>query len=312
MRHAELEDKVLAIIDAVRQKTLVEGSFVELKARWPDAKRAARHLAAHCNAAGGDPVLWLIGLNEEEDVVGASKEELAEWWPQVQTGFDREPPTLTLAVPVHSDDKTVVALLFDSSRAPFVVRNPQFNQPGGDRIQFEVPWREGNATRTARREDLLRILVPAAKVPELEVLNAYALLLGNEQGWLLHAEIEIYATVRSKAVFVGHRTSVTIDPDQLSPRTGSRFERRFVDLNSAAERRDVVLEHPGAFLFKVDGEIGAMGPGMYFPHQLTLSVDFGIVDLDTRPSLALTLSRQQALEQRVQYGDWKLVAPNRN
>jgi hypothetical protein len=43
--------------------------------------------------------------------------------------------------------------LFEVTRRPYVVRNPQ----AGAAVSLEVPWREGNATRSARRSELLTV-----------------------------------------------------------------------------------------------------------------------------------------------------------
>jgi hypothetical protein len=60
----------------------------------------------------------------------------------------------------------VVALLFDATEVPFVV---PFGSSGA---RHEVPWREGTATRSARRGDLIDILVPRLSSPAFEVLDA--------------------------------------------------------------------------------------------------------------------------------------------
>jgi hypothetical protein len=39
-------------------------------------------------------------------------------------------------------------------------------------IAWEVPWREGTSVRAARREDLIRLLVPRSQLPELEFRSA--------------------------------------------------------------------------------------------------------------------------------------------
>jgi hypothetical protein len=55
------------------------------------------------------------------------------------------------ALPLHlgvpRGDKTLVALWFETDRAPFVVKNPE-----GGAITREVTWREGTAIRSATRE----------------------------------------------------------------------------------------------------------------------------------------------------------------
>ena len=60
-----------------------------------------------------------------------------------------------------------MALLFETDRAPFVVRYPSDGQGS-----HEVPWRDGTGVRTARRSDLLSILVPIKQRAAFEVLEA--------------------------------------------------------------------------------------------------------------------------------------------
>jgi len=171
----ELEAWTLRIIDAIGRGDPVEDQRVELKAEWPQPDRAARRLAGHANAARGDKILWVIGVDEEQGVVGAPAEELANWFPEVATWFDGLTPSLTdLTIPTGG--KTVVALLFDTDRAPYVVRNPAHGTPGGGGVEREVPWREATQVRSARREDLVRLLVPTATLPEVEILQGNAIL----------------------------------------------------------------------------------------------------------------------------------------
>jgi hypothetical protein len=65
------------------------------------------------------------------------------------------------------DGHPVVALFFGTERAPFVVKNP-----GGGYPQFVVPWREGTLLRAAKRDELLRILSPLQRMPDIEVVGA--------------------------------------------------------------------------------------------------------------------------------------------
>jgi hypothetical protein len=123
LRVIEVEAWALRVIDRVQRGVPIEDSRVELKADWPeDSNKAARRIAGHCNASAGDRVLWLIGVSEVSGVVGANPNDMATWWPQVKSEFDGQVPyirdvSLTLSTAV------VVALLFETDRAPFVVRN---------------------------------------------------------------------------------------------------------------------------------------------------------------------------------------------
>jgi hypothetical protein len=163
MRPSQIEAWVLRVIDALAKGAPVEDFQVELKATWPDSKKAARQIAGHANAAHGEPILWLIGVDENAGVVGAYREELSKWWPQVESQFDGMAPRFTdLNVPVNA--ATVVALLLETDRAPFVVNNPAAN------MDREVPWREGTRVRSARRADLIRLLQPLEELPEVDLL----------------------------------------------------------------------------------------------------------------------------------------------
>jgi hypothetical protein len=162
MTHQEIENRVLEALERFSAGRKLEDARVEFKADWgSDPSKAARQLAGHANAARSDWVLWIIGVNERQSrIVGASDQELANWWPQIQSCFEDKPPVLTnLAVgDVH-------ALWFATPDSPYVYRD---KTKGG---VLEVPWREGNATRSARHADLVRLLYPRSQRPEVHVIG---------------------------------------------------------------------------------------------------------------------------------------------
>ncbi|MDX1388293.1 MAG: hypothetical protein R3344_03840 [Acidobacteriota bacterium] len=191
MEPLELEGRVLDIVKRVRAGRRLEDDRVELKAEWPaDVVKAARQLAAHANASGGEWVLWIIGLDESRGVVTVAEDDLAEWWPRVKAEFESIAPRLLehLVVPISGDQ--VVALLFDVTRRPYLVRNPE-----GGRIQFEVPWREGVSTRTAKREDLVGLLYGYVPPLDVEILAGEISFFPDRQrgiGTAAHVEIRVY------------------------------------------------------------------------------------------------------------------------
>ncbi len=218
----QLEARVLAIFDAVKSGTHVEDGLVELKSDWPDPEPAARRLAAHANSARGEDVVWILGLDESSGVRHLSSVDLATWWPQVRSCFDDVAPTLSDLV-VHTDDGPLQVLVFDTSLNPFVVKNAVYGKVGGGSIEREVPWREGTAVRSARRADLIRMLAPVTRLPEVEVLTASASVrarpaeagLGQAHDGLTAAEhliwdfrLEMYVTpaMGDLAVLPLHRT----------------------------------------------------------------------------------------------------------
>lgn len=87
----EVEFRVHRIVETVQTGGHVEDDLVELKAEWPDDHdEAARRIAGHANAARGEPILWIIGLDEKKGVVGADRQDFASWWGRVESRFDQE------------------------------------------------------------------------------------------------------------------------------------------------------------------------------------------------------------------------------
>jgi hypothetical protein len=170
MRPIEIETWALRILESVKNGGSVEDSLVELKARWPESKKAARQLAGHANAARGARILWLIGVDEKYGIDGANYSELSAWYTQLESEFDTLAPALQ-NVNVAFDGKSIAALCFDTQRAPYVVKNPAFNTPQGGAVELEVPWREGNRTRSATRSDLITVLAPIRLQPSFEPLE---------------------------------------------------------------------------------------------------------------------------------------------
>ncbi len=52
-------------------------------------------------------------------------------------------------------------------QAPYMVKNL-----AGGAVTWEVPWRDGTRTRTARRSELLRVLAPLQLLPEVDLMEA--------------------------------------------------------------------------------------------------------------------------------------------
>src|SRR5438128_776611 len=120
----QLESWTLNVLERVAVRDPVEDSRVELKREWPTPVEAARRIAGHANAARGEPILWLIGVDEKAGLVaGADPSNLANWFSAVTSQFDEIAPGLQeLAIPYRG--VTVVALLFETDRPPFLTKNP--------------------------------------------------------------------------------------------------------------------------------------------------------------------------------------------
>ncbi|SDW89712.1 hypothetical protein SAMN04487912_105280 [Arthrobacter sp. cf158] len=167
MRAIDLETRVLTAVEQIRKGQQVEHDFIECKRSWPQENKA-RQLAGSLNRAGGDPVIYIIGIDEDSgQIFDVSGTDVLDWWNQIGPQFDQTGPELIRHMPVviNSDGEQVVALAFASDRAPYVVKV-------GDSPKLEVPMREGTGTRSAKRDELLRLLIPAVSVPSTVMLKA--------------------------------------------------------------------------------------------------------------------------------------------
>lgn len=169
MRSVELETLVREVADAVINGQPVEDTRVELKARWVEPDKAAKQLAGHANAARGDALLWIIGIDERNAAIcGVDPQEFEHWHKRVQKWFDGFAPELLNHLNVRIGSETVVGLYYETEKyAPYVVTNSQGGYP-----EFIVPWRDGTRLRAARREELLRILLPIVKQPTIRLATA--------------------------------------------------------------------------------------------------------------------------------------------
>jgi hypothetical protein len=162
LRRIQLEARALQAVQAVLAGGRVEDDLIECKADWPDESKV-RQLAAHANAARGDPIIWLIGVDENSHQVTTPRDiDPADWWPVMSKRFDEVSPDL-LHTTVHLDGgKIVVVLAFTTDQAPYVITTG--TKEG--RVEREVPMRVATGTRSAHRHDLLLMLAPLVKVPK--------------------------------------------------------------------------------------------------------------------------------------------------
>jgi hypothetical protein len=192
MLRYEVELLAQGILDRVeRGQPAEDDALVELKRDWPtDLGDAARRVAAHANSARGTEILWLIGVDERaRSVVGATGVDPAKWFDQLRSHFESNWAPGVQVVTVPRESVVVVALLFDTSGAPFVVKQ-------GDRL--EVPWRGSTQTRSARRAELLQLLVPRTQAPDIHlkrgVLRHRELPDEEFEDLYFELELDVYVT----------------------------------------------------------------------------------------------------------------------
>jgi hypothetical protein len=241
MDSQRLESRVLAIADAVLAGRPVEDDRVELKTVWPPAgHKTARQIAGHANASGGEPILWIIGLNEGGRAFGdVSDTEPADWWAATGRWFDDVSPELHTLVVAVRPGKHVMALQFSSERAPYLVATKD-----GGQVQREVPWRTGNSTRTAHRHEILRSVVAEATVPTLELIRCEVVLseyvakddnglhdyddaAGNPLkpgAYELRCDMEMFLSANTPANLPEHRQNLVAEASTTGPITFGSFD----------------------------------------------------------------------------------------
>lgn len=176
MKRNQLEAWVSDIVHELLAGRYREDTRVEFKTKWPeDGTRTARRIAGHANFCSPDSILWIMGVNEKARcLVPLEHGDAAPWFQSIQTEFDEGvwPDPMDLQVPVEGG--SVHAILFETDRAPYVVKNAFFGQTKGEGVQREVPWREGTSIRSAHRRELLRLLADVTVLPDFDVVSAWA------------------------------------------------------------------------------------------------------------------------------------------
>ncbi len=271
MRQHQIENWVLEICQRVENNQQIEDQRVELKTKWPDTTKAARRIAGQANSARGNDILWIIGIDENKSkIIGSERNELSEWISQVNSNFQGISPNfIDLVIPIN--DVSVVALLFSTVRAPFVVNNPSFGKENGGPVEYEVPWREGTSTHTAKRSNLIRLLSPIQDRPNLELLSGRLIALTNskkEKPSIYEVYLELYIEIpigptiiipfhRCQAKFKFSNNTDWFSLNQLRLSPPSYFSGRGTTIMSKtieSTADEVIIHAPGRVILKANAE----------------------------------------------------------
>jgi hypothetical protein len=273
VKHSEIEAWAHRVIEQVRRGQPNEDARVELKAAWPeDFYRAARQIAAHANPAAGAPVLWIIGVDQGGGIPGADHRELANWFKQVESHFDESVAPGVTDVNVPVDGRTVVALLFDTERRPFVVRTPGGSGP----VTHEVPWRGATSTRSAKRAELLGLLHSVLRPPKWELLAGTLnveetnrpRMRGNNRHWLLALKLYVEPEGPGRLSIPFHRCAGSLyfremgSHPKLSDFRLAPYDNQSGNIKGSSA--DLVIEGPGMVILQAEAE--SMYGGM-LPHS---------------------------------------------
>jgi hypothetical protein len=170
MRPREVELWALAAVEACLAGGR-EDARVEFKRELPNKpKELARKLAGHANTARGEFVLWVIGVDEATKTLHPARlpdeQDGADWWPQIWRLFDGDTHPELIDVSFEFNGTRLLALAFGCDRTPYVVKT------GVEGVTLEVPWRQGTRVQSATRSQLLRMMLPEARTPTVEVISS--------------------------------------------------------------------------------------------------------------------------------------------
>lgn len=132
--------------------------------------------------------MCLIGVDEKQGVIGTTAKDPARWYSAVAAEFDSIAPVERIInVPWNG---RMVAVVFETDRAPFVVSNPELGARAGVVVAREVPWRTATQIRSATRSEILRLLTPLQGSPDFDLVGGELRLFKHapdktELGWYL-------------------------------------------------------------------------------------------------------------------------------
>jgi hypothetical protein len=263
--------------------------------------------------------------------------DVADWWPAMSSRFDQEAPELERHLVVHVGERqAVTALRFLTDRSPYVITS------GGEdgALHREVPIRDGARTRSARRDELLRLLIPAVAPPAAQLLSAkfyivYEPVQGKGGDTLLEFSAEVFfqqpTTPAGVVMLPAHQMYGRIvrtwdsrffqwklqyrDPLTSSAFSGGMLPRPGIPPTSAVHgltgRPDgVVITGPGTLTVvgetRLDGDHRSLFEG---PAGLQLHLSFGVAGIDRRIRIdaELDVVPHEAGSARI---EWQLNVPS--
>lgn len=249
----EIELWALEVLERVTHGNFHEDSLVELKRELPDSYRAARRIAGHCNAARGETVLWIIGVDENTGVTGCRLADLAKTLPSIWQHFESEPPE-SCEVSIGFSGTACTALAFSALRVPYMVKNPSFGSEAGHVIEAEIPWRDGTRIRTARRDEVLRLLIDYSHSPQVEFLSGKVFAISPDnishkmkEGFVpIRIQIEFYVMPRTKdsIVIPRHRIRGCLTDIGQEASSSAFCQFRFINREKHLHSLVNFLRHP--------------------------------------------------------------------
>jgi hypothetical protein len=192
-------------------------------------------------------------------------------------------------------------------------RSRRSKTPQGGSPELEVPWRAGTRTRSAKRHELLKVLLPAISTPEATLLACDGLLSDGPEGTIqFKGQVNLYIehTHSSTAVLPTHQMHCTLELWGVEHPTTVRPLIRMgpIDSGGVETLRDgIYCVRSGVVRLELFGPVGRAEPET--PERLrdletvTLKLELGVVG-SRRPirrniTLHSTFDRQMGVTMRV-------------
>jgi hypothetical protein len=117
-----VEARVQDVVRRIRGGEHPEDDLIDCKYGLPEGHAAARRIGAQLNASYGEPVLWIEGIDAKSGITKAVRDDLQEWWGQVEPCFEPPAPALNSLL-IAIEDFRLRALQFSPTALPCLVRN---------------------------------------------------------------------------------------------------------------------------------------------------------------------------------------------
>jgi len=171
MKKEEIEKWAREVIERTKRGYVDETSFEECKLEFPDSGKKyfdwAKQIGGMANASNGEQFIFIVGVNydkQKQQFITRSVEHInfAEFKDRLTKHFDeRKAPEIADSKSFEFDNTTMMAIVFNSSKVPYVLKNQ--NSPNAF-PEYIVPWSEGTGSRAANRSNLLDILQPKPSI----------------------------------------------------------------------------------------------------------------------------------------------------
>jgi hypothetical protein len=289
LNNAHREAWANEVIDRVLAKQPVEDSRVEVKREWILPEKAAARLGAHANAMRGPDVMWLFGVDEKKgEIVGVPAQELANWMPQVESYFDEVAPRCVHDLVLMRDGKAIVALFFETTRVPYVVKRPNASP------HLYVPYRGSTSVREAHRSELLQMLLPQAEIPAVELWEGTAVMDRKNKRLIADPRLYIEHVGETPLVFPFHRCDGRLesaDGDELLPDLKIALYPRGAGLQIEPEYDQLILREPSSVTCRaVANRVNVEAEHLWRGEVFKLSIRLSLLGATSRLGLIFELS----------------------